>query len=82
MSGTELPFVSIVVPMLNEERYVADCLASLLVQGARWADGASFEILVMDGGSTDRTREKCRLCRRPTLPSGWCITPSAFNRRP
>ncbi len=57
MSGTELPFVSIVVPMLNEERYVADCLASLLVQGARWADGASFEILVMDGGSTDRTRE-------------------------
>jgi succinoglycan biosynthesis protein ExoA len=57
MSGTKLPFVSIVVPMLNEERYVADCLTSLLSQGAAWADGSSFEILVMDGGSTDRTRE-------------------------
>jgi hypothetical protein len=41
MSGTKLPFVSIVVPMLNEERYVADCLTSLLSQGAAWADGSS-----------------------------------------
>lgn len=51
------PFVSIVVPVLNEEAYIADCLRSLLAQGAAWGDGTAFEILVMDGGSTDRTRE-------------------------
>ena len=47
------PFVSIVVPTLNEERYIEDCLRSLVGCTA----GAEFEILVMDGGSSDRTRE-------------------------
>ncbi len=45
-------FVSIVVPTLNEEAYIEACLTSLLGQ---WPDGL-FEILVMDGGSTDRTQ--------------------------
>lgn len=45
------PFVSIVIPTLNEERYIEACLASLVGQ---WPDGA-YEILVLDGGSTDRT---------------------------
>lgn len=45
------PFVSIVVPTLNEERYVYACLESLLGQ---WPEGR-HEILVMDGGSTDAT---------------------------
>ena len=48
-----VPFVTIVVPTLNEERYIEACLASLIGQ---WPDGA-YEILVMDGGSTDRTPE-------------------------
>lgn len=47
------PFVSIVIPALNEERYIEACLASLVGQ---WPDGA-YEILVLDGGSTDRTAE-------------------------
>jgi succinoglycan biosynthesis protein ExoA len=51
------PFVTVVVPVLNEEPYIAACMTSLLAQGAGWADGSSFEILVMDGGSTDRTRD-------------------------
>jgi len=55
MNEQTLPFVTIVVPVLNEERYIGACLASLLAQGADWADGTSFELLVMDGGSTDRT---------------------------
>ena len=57
MHDTTLPFVSIVVPVLNEERYIGPCLETLLRQGSRWADGTRFEILVIDGGSTDRTRE-------------------------
>jgi succinoglycan biosynthesis protein ExoO len=46
-----LPFISIVVPTLNEEHYIESCLASLIGQ---WPEGA-YEILVLDGGSTDRT---------------------------
>ncbi len=44
-------FVSIIVPVLNEERFIEACLRSLVDSAA----GAEFEILVMDGGSTDRT---------------------------
>jgi succinoglycan biosynthesis protein ExoA len=45
------PFVSIVVPALNEEAYIEACLGSLVKQ---WP-AAACEILVMDGGSQDRT---------------------------
>jgi succinoglycan biosynthesis protein ExoA len=47
------PFVTIVIPTLNEETYIEACIASLIGQ---WPDGA-YEILVLDGGSTDRTLE-------------------------
>ena len=58
MNNTKLPFVlSVVVPVLNEERYIRPCLGSLLGEAALRADGTQFEILVMDGGSTDRTCE-------------------------
>ncbi|MBI2392738.1 MAG: glycosyltransferase family 2 protein [Deltaproteobacteria bacterium] len=48
------PFVSIAVPCLNEERYVEACLAALRAQDY---PAERLEILVADGGSTDRTRE-------------------------
>jgi glycosyltransferase involved in cell wall biosynthesis len=48
------PFVSVVVPVYNEERYIARCLASILSQDYP-AD--RFEVIIADGGSTDRTRE-------------------------
>lgn len=48
-----LPFVSIVVPTLNEERHIESCLASLIGQ----CEEGTYEILVMDGGSTDNTRD-------------------------
>ena len=46
------PFFSIVIPVLDEERHIGQVLASLLEQ----ARGLACEILVMDGGSADRTR--------------------------
>ena len=55
MNHAVSPFVSVVVPALNEERYIGPCLESLLKQGLGWAGGSNFEIIVMDGGSTDRT---------------------------
>ena len=51
-----LPFVCIIVPVLNEENYIEACLDSLV----RSAAGLEFEILVMDGGSSDRTAEIVR----------------------
>jgi succinoglycan biosynthesis protein ExoA len=47
------PFVTIVVPTLNEEHYIEACLESLVEQ---WPSHAC-EILVVDGGSHDRTEE-------------------------
>jgi succinoglycan biosynthesis protein ExoA len=45
--------VSIVLPTLNERSFIRDCLDSLLAQDY---DGIE-EILVVDGGSTDGTRD-------------------------
>lgn len=53
----ERPLVSIVIPCLNEERYIVALLDSLAAQDYG-ADG--IEVLVADGGSTDRTRELVR----------------------
>jgi glycosyltransferase involved in cell wall biosynthesis len=55
MPGTpSLPFVSVVVPVLNGERTIKDCLVSLLRTDY---PEERREILVVDNGSTDRTTE-------------------------
>jgi GT2 family glycosyltransferase len=46
------PSVSIVLPTLNEQGYIRDCLDSLRAQDYEGVE----EILVVDGGSTDETR--------------------------
>lgn len=46
--------VSVIVPIRNEERYIGDCLQSLLRQTY---PSASYEIIVLDGRSSDRSRE-------------------------
>jgi succinoglycan biosynthesis protein ExoA len=48
------PFVSIIIPCYNEEKYIAQCLDSV-VAGDYPLD--QMEVLVVDGGSTDRTRD-------------------------
>jgi len=47
-----IPDVSIIVPARNEEASLGECLESLTAQ-----TGVAFEIVVVDDGSTDRTRE-------------------------
>lgn len=44
--------ISVIVPALNEEKYIAECLDSLLAQ-----DYPNFEIIAIDDSSTDRTGE-------------------------
>ncbi|MEJ2118305.1 MAG: glycosyltransferase, partial [Alphaproteobacteria bacterium] len=53
MPDKKLDFVSIVMPSLNEEHYIRDAITSILP-----CDGEiDYEILIVDGGSTDSTCE-------------------------
>jgi|SRR4051794_22298913 succinoglycan biosynthesis protein ExoA len=45
------PSVTIIVPALNEEKYIREAISSLIP----CRDGVDYELIVMDGGSTDRT---------------------------
>lgn len=49
------PTVSVVLPVLNGERYVREAIDSVLAQGHE-----SLEVVVDDGGSRDGTREVVR----------------------
>jgi len=46
------PTVSLIIPAYNEEKYIGDCLDSIFASGAKF-----FEIIVVDNGSFDRTKE-------------------------
>ena len=48
------PFISVIVPVRNEEAFIETTLRQLLAQDY---DAERFEILVADGRSTDHTRE-------------------------
>ncbi len=49
------PEVSVIVPALNEEKYIRYAFEGLSKQTFR-----NFEVIVVDGGSTDRTRDISR----------------------
>ena len=48
----DLPFLAVMVPVLNEAQYIERCLRSLLAQ----LPPDRCDVLVLDGGSTDATR--------------------------
>lgn len=56
---TGAPAVSVIVPALDEEKNIVRCLEALRAQTAP-AD--SYEIIVVDNGSHDRTRELAQSC--------------------
>ena len=68
----ECPTVSVIVPARNEEACLGACLRSLAAQA-----GVSFEIIVVDDGSSDRTRQIAasfsgvRVVDAEPLPEGW-----------
>ena len=71
-TAPEHPQISVIVPARNEEACLRTCLESLVAQ-----QGVTFEILVVDDLSTDRTREiassfpAVRVIEAGPLPSGW-----------
>ncbi|HEX4487109.1 MAG TPA: glycosyltransferase [Terriglobales bacterium] len=73
-AGTTLPGsvqVSIIVPARDEEPSLGACLESLISQ-----TGVTFEIIVVDDGSTDRTLKIAqsfgvRVIHPEPLPAGW-----------
>ena len=51
------PEISVIIPTLNEEKYIP-----LVLEGLKKQTFKSFETIVVDGGSEDRTREIARKC--------------------
>ncbi len=72
------PILSVVIPARNEEDCLGECLRSLVAQEEDgWRLGADWEIVVVNDGSTDRTREIAasfhgvRVMDAPKLERGW-----------
>jgi succinoglycan biosynthesis protein ExoA len=53
--GSGLPFISVVMPVRNEERFIEETLDQLLSQDY---PRDRYEVIVVDGMSTDSTRER------------------------
>lgn len=56
------PQVSVLMPVYNGERFIAEAIESVLAQTL-----AAFELIVVDDGSTDRTAEIVRSYRDPRI---------------
>ena len=72
-SHSESSFVSIILPVRNQSKTVAECVRSLV-----GIDYPNKEIIVVDGGSTDGTKElvqkfkdHVRYVEEELLPTGW-----------
>lgn len=54
LSFKKIPMVSVIIPCLNEEKFISECLDSIIEND--YPEG-KLEVLVVDGMSKDRTRE-------------------------
>lgn len=73
--------LAIIIPCRNEEKYIGSCLDSLLANDFR---REALEIVVVDGMSTDRTREiVSEYCKNypfiNMIDNPWHIKPNALN---
>lgn len=59
----DAPALSFVVLCYNFERFIGECLESVLAQEAE----GSFEVIVLDDASTDRSVERIRAIRDPRI---------------
>jgi cellulose synthase/poly-beta-1,6-N-acetylglucosamine synthase-like glycosyltransferase len=78
----DAPLVAILIPARNEQANIGAC-----VDAALSSVGADVEVIVLDDGSTDRTRSiveeraarnsRLRIASAPDLPVGWMGKPHA-----
>jgi glycosyltransferase involved in cell wall biosynthesis len=47
------PYISIIIPTINEEKSIVEAISGI----KRVVDGIGYEIIIVDGGSTDKTVE-------------------------
>lgn len=59
--------VTVVIPNYNGEKFMKDCLDSLLAQRSAEDDGPDFDIIIVDNGSTDASPEIIRGFMSPRL---------------
>jgi glycosyltransferase involved in cell wall biosynthesis len=62
MKNQTLPIISVVVPMYNVEKYIEQCIQSVLAQTYK-----NFEILCVDDGCTDGTLDKLAQFNDPRI---------------
>jgi len=77
-SASELPFISVIIPVRNEEERIGKCLSGITQQSY---PEHLYEIIVVDDFSEDRTREivdefamKCKnlsVFAADPIPNGW-----------
>ena len=67
------PFFSIIIPALNEEKYLPRLLADLSQQTIK-----DFEVIIVDGQSTDQTVSRCQTYK-DKLPSLEILTSPVRN---
>lgn len=75
------PFVSIIIPIRNEETFIAQCLEAVIDQDY---PKDRMEVLVVDGRSEDRSREivgefSLRYPMIKLLDNPWLTAPAAMN---
>ncbi len=60
--NSKKPLISVIMSVYNEERYLQDAIDSILAQTV-----SDFELIIVDDGSTDRTREILSGYRDPRI---------------
>lgn len=55
----ELPVISVIIPVYNVEKYLSECIESVLAQTM-----ADIEVILVDDGSTDSSGEICEKYKR------------------
>jgi glycosyltransferase involved in cell wall biosynthesis len=55
LSSSDLPSVSLALPVYNGEKFISDAIRSILAQ-----DHENFELIITDNASTDGTEKICR----------------------
>lgn len=58
----DIPLISVIIPVYNREKYILEAIESILKQTIQ-----SFEIIIIDDGSTDKSLKLIKTCNDPRI---------------